>query len=231
MKVFLQRIGMVAIPEIAHLYVRLLRATMRIRREGAGVLEDARREPGQFILAFWHSRFLMMPYAYPGGRITVLLSRHRDAAMLSRLIARFGLETSFGSSTAGGAAGIRDILRKTRQGYDVGIAPDGPRGPRRRAKSGVIALARMTGLPIVPVAFSAAPATRLRSWDRTLVPRPFARGRFAYAAPIRVPRDADEPGQERLRLELEGVLDDLTNRLDEESGIGPEPPPEEERST
>src|SRR6185369_8173147 len=109
-------------------------------------------------------------------------------------------------------------------GYDFGIAPDGPRGPRRIAKPGVIASARIGALPIVPVTFSAAPGWRLRSWDRTLVPRPFARGVFVYGRILRVPRSADEAAQESLRLELERELDRITDLADAQSGIGPEEP-------
>jgi hypothetical protein len=202
---------------------------MSLKFDNREVLEEARHDAGGFILAFWHSRFLMMPYAYSGGRITVLLSRHRDAEMLARMIARFGLDTSRGSSTDSGAAALRDILRKVRTGFDVGIAPDGPRGPRRRAKPGVIDIARLTGLPIVPVAFSAAPARRLRSWDRSLVPRPFSAGCFVYGSRIAVPRLAGEADRERLRLLIERTLDELTDEADRRTGMGleePKPTPE-----
>src|SRR6185503_19809634 len=104
----------------------------------------------RYILAFWHSRWVLMPYSYPGGKMAVLLSQHRDAEMLARVLARFGLHTARGSSTRGGFEGLRSIVRMSRDGYDLGIAPDGPRGPRRCAQAGVIAMARLTGLPIVP---------------------------------------------------------------------------------
>jgi lysophospholipid acyltransferase (LPLAT)-like uncharacterized protein len=91
-------------------------------------------------------------------------------------------------------------------------------------KSGVVAVSRIGGLPIVPVAFSAFPAWRLRSWDRTLVPRPFSRGLFVYGSPIHVPRDADEAAQERLRSDLETQLNRLTDLADSETGVGVEEP-------
>ncbi len=184
----------------------------------------ARQEGGQYILAFWHSRFLLMPYGYPDRRCVVLLSRHRDARMLARVIAGFHLEAAYGSSTAGGATGLREILRKVRDGYDVAVAPDGPRGPRRRAKAGVVAMAKLTGLPVLPVAYSASRARRLRSWDRTLVPKLFSRGRFLYGEPIRVRREADRDEQEVVRGRIERELDRLTDTVDRESGLGPEGP-------
>ncbi len=223
------RLLLAVAPRVGYAYIRLLRGTMRLAYRGREHLEAARRDPGGFILAFWHSRFVMMPFAYPpGGRITVLSSTHRDSELLARILVRFGFDLSKGSSTRGGAAGLLDIVRKVRQGFDVGITPDGPKGPRRRVKPGLVATARLTGLPIVPVTFSAAPAGRLRSWDRTLLPRPFSRGIFVYGEPVRVARDAGDEEQERARRRVEEDLDRLTDLLDEETGIGPEDPRPEE---
>lgn len=219
-----EKLALAIIPSCGFAYIRFLHATMRFEFRGKEHLEQARKDAGGFILAFWHSRFLMMPYSYPGPRLTVLSSRHRDAEMLNKILVRFGLEISRGSSTRGGAPALLDILRKVKRGYDVGITPDGPKGPHRRVKPGVIVTARLAGIPIVPVAFSAAPARRLRSWDRTLLPRPFSRGVFLYGAPIAVPRDTDDAEAERLRLLVESDLDRLTDALDEEVGIGREEP-------
>jgi lysophospholipid acyltransferase (LPLAT)-like uncharacterized protein len=216
------RLSLAVVPRIGYAYIRFLHATMRLEFRGRESLDEARRDEGQFILAFWHSRFVMMPYAYPGDRITVLSSRHRDSELLARILLRFGLDLSKGSSTRGGALGLMEILHKVKRGYDVGLTPDGPKGPRRRVKPGVIAAARLSGLPIVPVTFSSTGAQRLRSWDRTLVPRPFSRGVFQYGRPIRVPRDADADESERGRLGLESDLDRLTDALDVELGIGTE---------
>jgi lysophospholipid acyltransferase (LPLAT)-like uncharacterized protein len=212
------RLRFAVLPRLAYAYIRLLRRTMRIEYRQAEVLERVRREHGSYILAFWHSRFVLMPFAYPGGRIVVLASRHRDGRMIGEILRRFGLECAWGSSTTGGAGALRDILRRVRAGYDVGFTPDGPRGPRRRAKPGVVATARLGGLPIVPVAFSARPARRLRSWDRTLVPRLFARGLFVYGEPIPVDRDADAREQEAIRERVEAELDRLTDLAD--AGVG-----------
>jgi hypothetical protein len=188
---------------------------MRIEVRGALRLDEARRDPGRYILCFWHSRFVLMPYCYPGPRIVVLSSNHRDAEALVRILRKFGIEQARGSSTSGGATGLRQILRKVEEGCDVGLTPDGPRGPRRRVQPGVVAIARFTGLPIIPVTFSAAPARRLRSWDRTLVPKFFSKGVFVYGDPIVVPRNADERMQEDMRLALERELDRITDIADD----------------
>jgi lysophospholipid acyltransferase (LPLAT)-like uncharacterized protein len=211
-------------PSLAYWLIRFLRLTMRMKFRNGEVLNRARETSGQYILVFWHSRFVMMPYCYPDRRLVVLHSQHRDAQMLARVMQRFGYARAWGSTTKGGASGVRQILRLVRDGHDVAITPDGPRGPRRRCQPGAIAVARLSGKPIIPVAFSARPARRLGSWDRTLFPYPFARGSYLYGEPMEVPRGADEIEQERLRQRLEDTLDRLTDAADAELGISIEDP-------
>lgn len=210
-------------PPVAHAYIRLLHATMTIEFTGREVLDAARRDPGRYILCFWHSRFVLMPYVYPGPRIVVLSSNHADAEALVRILRKFGIEQARGSTSRGGATGVRQILRKVEDGCDVGLTPDGPRGPRRRVQPGVVAVARFTGLPIIPVAFSARPARRLRTWDGTLLPKLYSKGLFVYGNPIRVPREADDAAQEAHRLALEAELDRITDGADDAMGIPREP--------
>lgn len=202
------------VPRIGYAYIRLLGATVRFDYRNRRVLDRIRGEGGRYVLAFWHSRFVLMPYAYPGPKLAVLSSEHRDSKMLARILARFGLESAWGSSTSGGAKGLRQLLRFVRQGYDLGLTPDGPKGPPREVKTGIIVTAKLCGLPIVPVSCAARPARRLGSWDRTLLPLPFGRAVFLYGEPLRVPRDADDEAVERSRAALEAELDRLTDEAD-----------------
>jgi lysophospholipid acyltransferase (LPLAT)-like uncharacterized protein len=211
-------------PRVGYWYVRLLKATMRLDYRNREVLTRIREQDGPYILAFWHSRFVMMTYAYPGRNMSVLSSTSRDSQLLAQVLHRFGHKSAWGSSTRGGAGALRAIVRRIRKGSDAGFTPDGPRGPRRRVQVGVIAAARLSGKPIIPVAFSAKPARRLRSWDRTLLPYPFSRGLFLYGEPIRVARTADDAEEERCRLTLEAELDRLTDLTDLEIGLPVEEP-------
>ena len=144
------------VPWIANLLIRAVRRTMRVRYAGREIVDEMIAAGKPFILAFWHGRLFLMRYSYPGKRITILISRHRDGEMIARTMELFGLHTSRGSTTEGGAAGLREVVRRVREGYDVGFTPDGPRGPRFVAQMGVVQAARLARIPIVPVGFGAS---------------------------------------------------------------------------
>ncbi len=140
----------------------------------------------------------------------MLVSQHRDGEIISRLLLDLGYSVARGSSTRGGVAGLREMIRIGREGGTLGFSPDGPRGPRRRCKPGVVQAAGETGLAIVPVGVSATRRWRLNSWDRFMIPKPGARVYVSYGSPIRIP-DVERPsvteGIERvekaLNLEVE----------------------------
>jgi len=211
-------------PRLAYFYIRLLRASMRFESHNDGVLDRVREEHGQYIMVFWHSRWVMMRFAHPFEKLAVLASRHRDAEMLGRVLERLNVVMARGSSTRGGMAGMRELLRRIRSGYDLAITPDGPRGPRRRIKDGVLAAAKYTGKPIVAVGFGASRGRRIGSWDRTLIAYPFSRGVYVYGEPMLVPADTDEEQLERMREELERTLDRVTDEADRTAGFPIEDP-------
>jgi lysophospholipid acyltransferase (LPLAT)-like uncharacterized protein len=144
-----------------------------------------------FILAFWHRHLLLMPYAYRGGRISVLVSQSKDGELIARTVARLGIDSTRGSSSRGGVAGMKALIRKAAEGWDIAFTPDGPRGPVREVQPGVILAAAATGLPIQPVAVAASRAKLLRSWDRFMVPVPLSTVHFVYGEPLVVERRGD----------------------------------------
>lgn len=171
--------------------IRALRATVRLRHHGDGPVRKMERSGERFILAFWHRHLLLMPYAYRGKRISVLVSQSRDGELIARTVARLGIDSSRGSSSRGGAVGMRTLLRKGAEGYDLAFTPDGPRGPACEVQPGVILAAAATGFPIQPVAVAATRAKRLNSWDRFLVPLPLSTVHFVYGEPLAVERRGD----------------------------------------
>lgn len=203
-------------PLLGATLVRLLASTLHVRREEAAV-GALWRSGTPAIYAVWHGRILLLPYFYGWRRARVLASRSRDGELLTRFVGRFGLEAVRGSSSRGGAEALRLLARALAEGRDAVVVPDGPRGPRETVKSGIVALARLTGAPIVPIAVGASPEWRFRSWDEFRIPKPLARCVLRFGDPIRVPRDADRAVEEATRKEVEAALRALSWRVDEEA--------------
>jgi lysophospholipid acyltransferase (LPLAT)-like uncharacterized protein len=191
---------------LGSVFVRSLFATARLRREGEGPLDALRAEGRPVVFAFWHGHQLPLLHYHRNQGIITLVSRHRDGEHVARVLDRAGFGTVRGSSTRGGARGLRGLIRSARAGHDVAITPDGPQGPRRTFKPGALLVSRLTGHPIIPVAAGISRVWRLGSWDGFLVPKPFANIRIAYGAPVFVPRkEEDGPTEEyarRIEVEL-----------------------------
>ncbi|GAB4222705.1 MAG: hypothetical protein Kow0062_21190 [Acidobacteriota bacterium] len=176
-------------PPLAAGLIRLVRRSVRLRVHNREVIERFAREDRRYIHVFWHAHLLLMVYSYVGPKLVFMISRHRDGELIARTVERFGYVPARGSSTRGGAAALREMMRAMRQGADIGFTPDGPRGPARRVQPGCVVAAQLSGAPIVPVALGATRAWRLSTWDRFVVPRPGARVLLAYGEPLTVARD------------------------------------------
>lgn len=194
--------------------LRLLHASLRIEYVGADELRARLAGGEQAILTFWHNRQLMVPLVTFGRRVCILISQHRDGELATQVLAGWGIATVRGSATRGAIAAYRRLVDAYRRGDSVVVVPDGPRGPCYVAKPGVIRLARAVDAPIYPMAYAADRVRRLRSWDRMLVPLPFARITVAVGAPLRVPPEASADELEALRVELEQRLRRITAQAD-----------------
>jgi len=193
----------------------LLHRSLRLRMVGLEWAEAFHAREGRpLILAFWHGRLLMMPFSWPGRPVTVLVSQHADGEVISRILRRFGIRSVRGSTFRGAHGGFRAMLRAYREGSHLGIAPDGPRGPREQVQLGTIELARRTGAPVVPIGFGASRGWFLPTWDRFFLPRPFARGVFVFGDALVVPQGSDRPLLEAARGELERRLAAVTAAAD-----------------
>lgn len=209
-----------ALARLAAAYVRAVARTTRWQVE----VEPAERllAAGESaIAAFWHGRLLMMPVAWRwrGRPVYMMISWHRDGALIARTIAHFGLGTVGSDSRTGGRTALRQMARRMNDGAWVGITPDGPRGPRMRAKAGAVKLAQFSGCPLVPVSVAVSRRRVLGSWDRFQLALPFGCGIIRCGEPIRVPRDADAATVEAARAHLEKTLNDLTADLDRRCGV------------
>jgi hypothetical protein len=147
--------------------------------------------------------------------VAILTSQSRDGELAARFVRRFGFLDVRGSSSRGGAIGLRHLVTLVAAGQDVAVVPDGPRGPRARLQPGVVALAALSGAPVVPIGVACRPARRLRTWDEFLVPLPFARSAMVFGTPYPLRRDSD---REQARVDLEQALADVTARADRAVG-------------
>jgi len=167
------------LPPLGAGVIRLLGKSLHLETRGAEQMQAQYAAGGRCIFAFWHSRQLMMPLAYRGRRVHVLISRHRDGELIQRIVARFGLQAVRGSTTRGGASALRALVRLGREGADLAVTPDGPKGPAQVAQMGVIHLAKATGLPIIPVTFSCSKKNSSRAGTAFWSPIPSAAASFS----------------------------------------------------
>lgn len=189
--------------------VRLLGRTWRIRMPA----ENPVTSEAVVIGALWHRNLVPSAYIFRDLGLAIPVSRSRDGDRIAAVLQRLGFgPLPRGSSSSGGVSSLSGMLRALRGGHTVGILCDGPRGPARRAKPGVIGLARLSGLPIHPIAFGARPRFEFGSWDRAQLPLPFARVQVLFGEPIRVPRRATREDVERARDALDRALEGLEAR-------------------
>lgn len=166
------------------------------------------------IYCLWHNRLALCMAIWrkyplrkqPQRRLAALVSASKDGAFLARILENFGVQPVRGSTSRRGPQALLELTTWAERGWDLAITPDGPRGPCEVVQEGVIALAQLTGLPIVPVTTMVPFKVCLRSWDHFQVPLPLARCRVIFFPPIRVPREADDSEREALRQELENQL-------------------------
>lgn len=199
--------------------IRLVHATGRWRTVGLEHVAPFWANGGPAIVCFWHGRLMMLPYAWQSEQpFHMLHSPHVDGQLIAAVVRGFGMKSLFGSSRKGGSEAFRRMISVVKNGGTVGITPDGPHGPRMRAGGGAVTLARLTGAPLLPVAFGCSRRKLLGTWDRLALALPFGQGVFVWGAPIEVPRDADEAALERARLRLEQGLNAVTDEADRLTG-------------
>lgn len=199
----------------------LLGATWRVEIQGNEVLARLLADKKPHILSFWHNRTVIAAYFLSrhllkkGLNITLLASQSRDGELVTRLVAGWGVETVRGSATRGGREALRGIFKAiTQKRSSPLVVPDGPQGPLYGFKAGAAVLAQMSGAPILPMGFAARSSWRLKSWDRLIVPRPFARVVVVVGEPQYLAKDLAGEAFETERLRLEALLAELTRRAE-----------------
>lgn len=206
---------------LLRILVSLIGSTVRWRIDDApGLL--AQTPQRSCIFAFWHNRIFLMPYLFrkhwhtrQRDRVAVLVSASKDGEKLSRVLSKFNLICVRGSSSRRGKEALRELRQLVNEGYDVGITPDGPRGPQYHCHDGVISLAQLTQAPIIPVSYDLKRKITVKSWDGFMIPWPFTRATLRIGATMEVPANGGDALREQKRIELENILRSLSDREEE----------------
>jgi lysophospholipid acyltransferase (LPLAT)-like uncharacterized protein len=170
------------------------------------------------IFCIWHNRLSLCLELYRryvqayhvDRRMAAMVSASRDGGMLTRVLELFEIAPVRGSSSRRGPQALLEMTSWARRGFDLAITPDGPRGPCYRIQEGIVALAQVTGLPIVPISYTLSWKKRMPSWDRFQVPLPFSRCEVRLGEPVVVPRDLETGEREQIRLLLEERMRAIT---------------------
>jgi lysophospholipid acyltransferase (LPLAT)-like uncharacterized protein len=166
--------------------LRLLAITWRIDVRNGHIVEDLRSRKQPLIFALWHGQLLPLLWVHRGQGVAVLISEHRDGEIVARVAHSLGFRTVRGSTSRGAGRALIRLARELDLGRDVAITPDGPRGPARSFAPGALVTSQRSSAPVVAAAASASRAWRLKSWDRFLIPKPFARVVVSYSQPMTV---------------------------------------------
>ncbi len=177
-------------------FLRLLARTWRVSRTGEERLTALRATGRPMVIVLWHGELLPILWAHRDQGIAVLISTHADGEIIARICESLGCRTVRGSSSRGGVRALLELVRELDAGHEVAITPDGPRGPRRVFAAGAIVAAMRAKVPIIAFGARVDRAWRLHSWDRFVIPKPFAGVEVRYSSAAEVAasnaRDAED---------------------------------------
>jgi len=182
---------------------RLIGLSMRLRVLGE---ENLAAAPGGKIYCGWHGKSLIPANYFEGKGVWALFSLSNDGELQSRIFRLFGFRVIRGSTGRGGARAAIEAIRVLRSGDSMAITPDGPRGPAFVVQRGVLLMAQKSGAALIPVGSAAQPCAHARSWDKYMVPLPFAKAVLALGPPISVPEGASESDIEHFRTLLQEAI-------------------------
>ncbi len=214
MKLLLTKIKIYIISLIGYLIIKIIyltsRETVFICERTAAYMAD-RDKP--VIICFWHGHQMLMPGVlhelfdgHSKRKTYALISEHNDGRIIAGLIKYFDLDSIAGSSSRSAKRATMQMIKTLRGGDNIAITPDGPRGPIHKVKTGIIKVAQISGYPIVPMAVHASSHWQLKSWDKMIVPKPFAKLSFSIGEPIHIPREISKEEVEIKSTALEEIL-------------------------
>jgi lysophospholipid acyltransferase (LPLAT)-like uncharacterized protein len=202
---------------LAYALVGFFQLSYRYRRLNPELRDQASQLNDKRVVAYacWHQNALSTVMAHTWRRLAILVSRSFDGEVIAFVAKKFGVHSARGSSSRGGLEALRQLIKLTKEGYEIGITVDGPRGPRHEVKGGVIALASRTGIPILPTASRGRRTwTLVKSWDHFRVPKPFTEILVIYGQPMQIPQRITEEEVLTYQQKLGEELMELEHKLD-----------------
>ncbi len=206
---------------VLYAVIRLYFCLIRVRSIGEEEFRNYLRQEGKAIAAIWHQRiFLVLTYARRFGEFapSVMISQSRDGDMIADVCRRLNFRPVRGSSSRGGREALATIVADLAEHPFAVHAVDGPQGPRGIIKAGLVSMAQLSGVPIIPVAISVNRAWVLNSWDRFLIPKPFSTVLIHWGTPLVVPASLDAVAFETLRRDVEAKLRTMQDNADRQLG-------------
>ena len=199
-------------PRVAAWIMSWLHAMLQIEVLAAANIDQFWARKEHVIISFWHDQLFMMVKGYHGPGARILISASKDGELISRTMRYFGQDSVRGSSSRGGRAAFKHLLTIAKQPFDLVITPDGPKGPRHQVKDGLIQLARLSGRPVVPMAFACSRGHRFKSWDRFLLPYPWGKGIYCFGEPQYFHKGESI---DAFRMRIQQAMDDNTRKAQE----------------
>ncbi len=206
---FWYRFSLVVVPPVYGFITRLLFGSCRIIYQNRDIFINGVRAPEPCIVAFWHYSLFYIIHDSGWAKWAAMVSGSKDGEYIARVLAGKGVTPVRGSRTRRGIGALREMEEAMKNGMNAALVADGSQGPPRIAQAGMIFLASRTGAPIIPMAWGADRYWTFRSWDRTVLPKPFARISMFYDEPFMVPPGLKSKELEKYRLELEERLNRL----------------------
>lgn len=209
-KLFGSRAGQAFFARLLSTYIKFIYWTNRWEIVGIEHVENYIKQDKPFIACFWHGRLVMMIEMWKWDKpFAMMHSAHQDGQFISRSMSHFGISAIYGSTQRNGTEAVRSVLKNLKKGISIGITPDGPRGPRQIASPGIVVLAKIGKVDIIPMSYATSRRRILKTWDHLHLPLPFGRGVFYYGQPISC------SGQnEQVRKAVEDGLNEALNQAE-----------------
>jgi len=190
-------------------FIFLTGVTAKISWFGKEIIDELIEKSQPFIICAWHHDIYFSSWLLKDFELTALISSSKDGEYINQILSGFGFRAVRGSSTRGGIGAMKQLVRCLKDGNAVAITPDGPQGPIHRVQEGIVALAKMTGVPIIPWIYEASSCWKLNSWDSHKIPKPFTKIRSVVGQPLYVPKSASSSDFGKYCGQLEMLMNDL----------------------